>query len=147
MKTLLSWDGNGGGGCGDRGCIGPVVPSPIPPWKRPVTNPRTNTISAAGTIDLSYDTTFFDTQTSNNDGATPPNNIPWGIVLPNGNFVRQSILLMIPGKNLPTSQATFVVTGTFAGFKTLLFNNIGFNAWLMWDGSSWQIQSGGATPA
>jgi hypothetical protein len=146
MKRLLFWDGNNWGGNGG-GCIGPVVPSPIPPWKRPVQNPRTNTLYGAGTIDLSYDTTYLNSTISNNDGATPPNNIPWGIVLPNGNYVRQFLTLQIPGVNIPTSPATFLVTGTFAGFSHLLFNSIGFNALLEWDGSAWQIVAASATPS
>ena len=145
MKILLDDFCDGGGGC-----IGPVVPSPIPPWKRAVSSPRTNTISSAGTIDLNYDTTYFDTQTSNNDGGTPSKNIAWGIVLPAGNYKRQIIRLYIPGKNISTSPATFSVTcapGVGAGFTTLLFNNIGTSAVLEWDGSAWQLIGGNATPS
>ena len=141
MKNILYiWDSS-------TGCHGPSVPSPIPPWQRPISNPRTNSMAVSGTLDLTYDTTYFDNDVSNNDGGDPPVDTPWEIILPNGNYKRQIIRLYIPGKNLATSPATFVVTGTIAGFTTLTFDSVGFSAVLEWDGDStsgtWQLIGGG----
>jgi len=80
MKLLLYYGCNDGSW--DCPSPGPVVPSPIPPWKRPVENPRTNTIPGAGTIDLSYDTTYLNATVAN---TTAPATYASGVLTNNGN--------------------------------------------------------------
>lgn len=66
------------------------------------------------------------------------------MAMPNGNFLRQEITLLIPGQTIPTT-ATWVFNGNFAGgFTHLTFNNIGYTANLQWDGQFWQLMSGNA---
>lgn len=113
-------------------------PSPIPPWHRPVQSGRVQTIKGTGSVDLMSDTTLL-VATVNN----PPK--PISVTLPNGNFQRQMKRIYIPGDQIANSES-FNVTGKYAGYDTLTFNQLGFSAVLEWDGATWQIIGGNATP-
>ena len=110
----------------------------IPPWERTVKTPLCQIIGEDGTAILGHSTTYLSSTTPAESGD------PYSIVLPDGNYRRQIKEFFIPGANLPGT-AQFVVTGTFAGFSSLLFDSIGTSAVLEWDGSAWHLIGGNAT--
>lgn len=119
-------------------------PSPTPPWARPVQSASTNSLFVDGSIDLRYDTTYL-------DSITPKdvNNLdtPYQITLPNGNYNRQVIRILLAGDNTQrVATAKFLVTGTGLGWGTLLFDSLGTSAMLHWTGSAWAVIGGNATP-
>lgn len=116
---------------------GTTVPSPLPPWHRPVLSPTVQTLFDTGTITLGCKLTFL-----NHELENPAN--PVSVTLPDGNWIDQEKSLMIP-TDLISGTETFNVYGTFAGgFTQLIFNTIGFSADLRWDGKGWQLIGGNA---
>jgi hypothetical protein len=115
-----------------------TVPSPVPPWQRPVQSPNVQTLTGAGDIALVFDVTYLDKQL---EAETEP----YAVVLPDGNLKRQSKRIYIPKGNVGNS-AEFSVSGTFVGFASLLFNNISTSAILEWDGAGWHLAGGNADP-
>jgi hypothetical protein len=114
-----------------------TVPSPTPPWARPVMSPMTESLQGDGTISLTVDTTYLDQTAAKDDGS------PYAILLPDGNFIRQYKTLFVPKPN-ETSSALFRVTGTFTGFGTLLMGPTRTAAMLQWDGHGWHWVGGNA---
>lgn len=120
-----------------------AVPSPTPPWHRPVQSPNTETLTEdndAGTISLNTDVTYLETELLK---ATPDD--PYVVALPNGNFKRQSKRIFVP-KSFELTTAPWQVTGTFCGFGYLLFSTLGRAAVLEWDGEGWQLTGGNVEP-
>jgi len=117
-----------------------IVPSPTPPWHRPVQSPNTETLTSDGTISLNTDVTYLETDVLKTDPADP-----YVAVLPNGNYLRQIKRIYVP-KAFENSTAPWRLTGTFVGFLQLLFDNIGRAAVLEWDGEGWHLIGGNATP-
>lgn len=73
-------------------------------------------------------------------------NVTNNLALPNGNFLKQIKRIYIPGGTIATS-VTWIISGTFAnGFTSIKMDRLGYSAWLEWDGTSWQIFAGNATP-
>ena len=122
----------------------PEVPSPIPPWQRTYQNPQAGGITTDGTINLLYNVSFLSSNSIRMVGGVAS---PYQVVLPNGNYPRQTIQIYNNSAycNLGTS-ATFQVSGQFAAFRMLTFNNIGFSAVLFWDGNNWILTAGNAIP-
>jgi len=111
-------------------------PSPAPPWSRERRVPNVQTLGEDGTINLETDPTYFD-KTASSPAA------PVTIVLPDGNSRQQYKTLLIRGDKLATTEQ-FNVTGTFAGFTSLMFDGVGFSAVLMWSGTDWVMVGGNA---
>lgn len=112
-------------------------PSPLPPWSRPVQSPLSQVIvdNTVAQILLDPDITYL------NQAGNGTNNL----ALPNGNFLKQMKRIYIPGQTIATS-VTWIVAGTFAGgFTSIKFDRIGFQAWLEWDSTAWQLFAGNAT--
>lgn len=109
-------------------------PSPEPPWSRERRVPNVQTLGEDGTINLEADPTFLDKEIS--EPAAPV-----AITLPNGNYRSQLKTILIRSDKLLTTER-FNVSGTFAGFTSIYFDGVGFNAILQWDGVAWQILSG-----
>lgn len=117
-----------------------TFPTPLPPWSRPVQTPQIQTLDADGDILLAMDTTYLSQTTpKDSEDATAA----YSVALPDGNYERQNKIILVPKGDIPTS-AAFRVTGTFAGFTSLLFSSIGQNAVLMWDGAGWHMLGGNA---
>lgn len=120
-----------------------IIPSPTPPWHRPVLSPNVETLTEdndAGTISLTVDTTYLETDVLK---ATPTD--PYVVALPAGNYQRQYKKIYVP-KAYEITTAPWKVTGTFVGFTYLLFDNIGRAAILEWDGEGWHLAGGNAQP-
>lgn len=115
-----------------------IPPSPQAPWQRPVQSPAVQTITGDDAIDLVKDTTYL-VQETPKVGADF-----YSVTLPDGNHRRQFKRIYIPAENIPNT-AEFKLTGTFAGFDFLMFNNAAFSAVLEWDGSGWQFIGGNAS--
>jgi len=117
-----------------------TVPSPLPPWRRNSTAcAAPQTLVEDGQIDLSTDVTILDSVVGG----------PYAITLPNGDASHFASAagnqkqIYIPKANENTT-AVFVVTGTFVGFSTLKFNNLGFSAILKWINGGWNLVGGNA---
>lgn len=123
----------------------PIIPSPTPPWHRPVQSPSTQSMNGENydnVISLTMDTTYLDTDTwKDADDHT----VPHVAELPDGNYKRQIKRLYVP-KDKENTTALWQVTGTFVGFATLKFDNIGRAAVLEWDGAGWHLIGGNAQP-
>lgn len=120
-----------------------VIPSPIPPWHRPVVSPNVETLTEDdddGTLSLTMDTTYLNTDTLK---ETPTD--PYVVALPDGNFKRQCKRIYIP-KDKENSTAPWKVTGTFVGFTYLQLDTLGRAAVLEWDGAGWHLIGGNAEP-
>lgn len=117
------------------------IPSPTPPWARPVVSPNTETLAGTGTIGLVYDTTYLN-QTAPAD--LTDETVGYALVLPDGNYLRQIKRIYVPKGNENTT-AVFTVAGTFVGFSTLIFNKLARAAVLEWDGAGWHLIGGNAT--
>ncbi len=136
---LLDWDTTGGG-CNDLDST--VVPSPTPPWRRPVKSPQVQIVTGNDTISLGVDVTYL--QSIVQPQPVPPATTGiYTVALPNGNFMRQMHRIYIPTAQQPGS-APFRVTGAFNGFTSLLFNSAAISAVIEWDGSGWILVSGDA---
>jgi hypothetical protein len=121
-----------------------TCPSPAAPWQRPALNPKVEVLTADNdnaTVSLTMDTTFLSTSTLK---AAPAD--PYVVALPNGNYLKQPKVLVVPNDVRPTT-APWKVTGTFAGFGFLMFKDIATTAVLMWDGVAWQVLAGNAVQA
>lgn len=130
----MSWDDN---------CRPPrtntTVPSPIPPWDRPVQNPQVQTVTGDDTISLTTDVTYLDQTAANEGGA------PYIVLLPDGTFRRQIKRIYIKGSNAATTQPFQLTSANFMGFGYLLFQGPGaFSAVLEWDGFKWFMIGGDA---
>lgn len=112
-------------------------PSPIPPWSRPTQSPLNQTlVDTAIPLVLDPDVTYL-----RNAGSVDP----LALVLPNGNFLKQTKQIMIPTDQIATT-STWIVSGTFAGgFTHCQFDAVGTYALLQWDGFGWQFMGGNAT--
>lgn len=120
-----------------------TIPSPIPPWHRPVESPIAQTLTANdddGTISLNVAVTYLETDTLK---AEPDD--PYVVALPDGNYQQQTKRVYIP-KAFEETTAPWRINGTFVGFTYLLMNNIGRAAILEWDGAGWQMVAGNAEP-
>lgn len=117
------------------------IPAPLAPWLKPVQSPAVQICTGADTIDLGSDVTFLQQTAPQAGGAAP-----YALVLPGGNFIRQYKSIFVTGANQVTT-AEFAVSGSFVGFKSLLFNNASFSAVLLWDGSGWHMVGGNAQPS
>lgn len=114
------------------------VPSPLPPWLRPVQSPMVQTIYGVDTIDLSPDVTYLAQQNPSNG-----NNDPYRVTLPAGNYVRQYKQILIPGNIAPNS-APFLVIGPLVNANSLVFDGTHTSALLTWDGYAWHLIGGSA---
>lgn len=119
-----------------------TFPTPLPPWSRAVQTPQIQTLDEDGAILLTMDTTFL-SQTTPKDATDLA--VAYDITLPDGNYQRQNKIILIPAGSIPNLTATFRVTGTFAGFTSLLFDSLGQSAVLLWDGAGWFLVGGNAT--
>lgn len=126
----------------------PTVPSPTPPWHRPLQSPNTNSLFGDGTMQLNYDTTYLSSNQIRMVDNAPS---PYVIALPNGNYKRQRVHIYgDPDYVKLNTSATFIVTGQISGMTSLQFDNIGFSAILEWvpgvtgDGY-WTFVGGNAT--
>lgn len=115
-----------------------IPPSPQAPWQRPIQSPSVQTLGGDGAIDLVPDTTYL-VQETPKVGASF-----YSLTLPNGNHRRQFKRIYVPSEHVPNT-APFKLTGAFAGFDFLMFNNEAFSAVLEWDGSGWQFIGGNAS--
>lgn len=114
-------------------------PSPQPPWSRPVQSPRNQMLSDTA-VPLVLDPNIAYLNQTQTSGAPITNNM----AMPNGNFLRQRITIMVLG-NILAATATWIFSGNFVnGFTQLTFNSLGYNAELEWDGNFWQLMSGNA---
>lgn len=111
-------------------------PSPQPPWTREARSPVAQTLYDAGSVSLTTDITYLDKPVS-----VPAS--PKAITIPNGNRKGQFKQILIQGDKLATTE-TWNLAGTFAGFTSLTFDKLGFNAMLVWDGTSWSLMGGNA---
>lgn len=128
-----------GCGCGNLPPACNCPPSPNAPWQRESMSPLIQTLyDGAVAISLDPNTCYL------NQTQTPTAPINTAMVLPNGNFPKQSMSIFIVSSALATT-ATWTFSGTFAGgYTKLMFNNFGFSALLFWDGSAWQLTGGNA---
>lgn len=112
-------------------------PSPTPPWARESMSPLTQVLfDSAVPLTLDPQTTIL-----NQTQSDPINNL---MVLPNGAFTKQSKSIYVLASILSTT-ATWTFSGIFAGgYTKLVFNNLGYNALLFWDGTAWQLTGGNA---
>jgi hypothetical protein len=112
-------------------------PSPLPPWARPVQSTVTQLLQDAGNISLNNQTTFLDAGAGSG----------LAITIPDGNYVDQYKTIQVVSARVGVSAdcETWTLAGTFAGFTTLTFDNIGYIAQLKWDGDAWVFLSGNAT--
>jgi len=120
-----------------------IIPSPIPPWHRPVVSPNVETLTEDndnGTMSLSMDTTYLNTSVLKQNHEDP-----YVVALPDGNYKRQIKRIYIP-KAIENTTAPWKLTGTFVGFAWLRFDNIGRAAVLEWDGAGWHLIGGNAAP-
>jgi hypothetical protein len=111
-------------------------PSPVPPWSREARSGQTQRIVDNDVVNLAHDPTYLEKVVSDPSASVT-------VTLPNGNRKGQHKRIMIPGDSLATTE-TFTVSGTFAGFTTLTFDAVGYNALLEWDGAAWQFMGGNA---
>lgn len=116
-------------------------PSPTPPWSRPPINPITHTLTDEGEISLGTLTTYLN-QTAPIDSEDET--IPYVVTLADGSYLQQRKVIQIPGSAIENT-ARWRVTGTFAGFVSLLLDRLGHSAELIWDGSAWHLSGGNAT--
>jgi len=119
----------------------PTVPSPIPPWCRPIVSPLTQYMTDGGVVDLGTDTTYLNQSvagTETQNAATLGNYV---ITIADGNYKRQIKRIYILGSAQPTT-AGWECYGTFVGCNSLQFNNASTAAVLEWDGTAWQIIGG-----
>lgn len=125
-------------GPGSCGCEVPAratsVPSPDAPWSRERRAANTETLQEAGNVSLAVDPTYLD-QALN----TP--SVPVAIAIADGNYRGQIKTIMIPGSRIATTE-TWNLTGNIAGYSSLTFNSVGFNAVLQWDGSTYHLIGG-----
>ena len=121
----------------------PIVPSPLPPWSNPPVSPLVQTCVGDDQIQLGVDTTYLSQPLARDAVNSVPPGPSYVVSLPNGNYQRQCHWIMIQGASIPTTQP-FKITGTFAGFVTLLFNGTATIALLIWDGTAWQLAGGNA---
>jgi hypothetical protein len=89
------------------------------------------TITADDTVSLSADPTYLDKMIS-----TP--SVPVAVTLPKGTQKGQYKRILIAGDKIAGTER-FNLIGTFAGFSSLYFDSVGFNAVLFWDGTAWQV--------
>ena len=121
----------------------PNIPSPTPPWHRPVQSPNVETFTEdndGDVLSLTMDVTYLNTNVLKTDPAAP-----YLAVLPDGNYLRQMKRIHIP-KARETDTVPWKVTGTFVGFGWLVFNHIGRSAVLEWVGEAWTLIGGNAAP-
>lgn len=122
-----------------------TIPSPTPPWHRPVQSPDVQTMNGENydnVIGLNYDTTYLDTDKPKDSNDL---NVAHEATLPDGNYKRQIKRIYIP-KGKENTTALWSVTGTFVGFTSLKFNTLGRAAVLEWDGAGWHLIGGNAEP-
>lgn len=139
--TLIPWNVGGVTSC--CGNLPPACncpPSPTPPWARESQSPLMQTLfDSAVPLRLDPNTCYL-SQTQ--DPTAPINN---AMVLPNGNFPKQSMSIFVNSAILATT-ATWTFAGAFAGgYTKLVFDSIGYSALLFWDGAAWQLTGGNAT--
>ena len=115
-------------------------PSPIPPWHRPTVQPVTHSLVEDGTISLNTNLTYLNQTTPKDAGDE---SVPYVAVLPNGNYKQQRKTIVIPAESVAET-SIWSVTGTFVGFTSLTFNDLGTSVELMWDGNGWQYIGGNA---
>lgn len=113
------------------------VPSPIPPWARPVQSPFMQVCTGNDTIDLGPDVTYLNQTNPQAGGA------PYQLTLPNGNYMRQMKRILVLGSAIPNT-AEFQLLGQFAGAGSLLFNSAATEAVLEWDSTCWHLIGGSA---
>ncbi len=119
-----------------------IIPSPLPPWHRPITSPNTETFTEdndGGTLSLTADVSYLNTIVAKDADAD------YEAVLPDGNYQRQIKRIFIP-KAIESTTKTWSVSGTFVGFATLKFDTTGRSAVLEWDGTGWHLIGGNAQP-
>ena len=109
----------------------------LPPWQRLSQSPLPQTCVGADTINLGPDLTYLNQVTPNVDGT------PYMLALPDGNYLRQTKTIYVLG-SAAAATAPWLLTGTFAGFNSLLFNTTALEAVLEWDGSAWHLIGGTA---
>jgi len=120
--------------------LNPVPPSPVPPWHRPVVAPIAQTIIGDDTISLNELTSYLD-QTTPKDAEDPT--VPYELVLPDGNYSEQTKCLMIPGASIDDT-AVWHVSGNFAGFIGLQFDDVHQAINLKWGNGAWHAMGGNA---
>ena len=116
------------------------IPSPIPPWHRPVQTPLVQVITGDDEVNLGVDTTYLVQETQQDGDA------PYLVTLPDGNYLRQIKRIYVRGDVQPTS-APFKMSGTFVSGAFFLFNTTATAAVLEWDGTAWQLIGGNAQPS
>jgi len=113
------------------------VPAPQPPWSRPMQSPMVQTIVSDDAIDLTTDASYINCVTPKAGGG------PYLLTIPDGNVRRQTKRIFVVGSTIAAT-APFKLTGTFAGFSYITFNNAATSAILEWDSTAWAFIGGNA---
>jgi hypothetical protein len=100
-----------------------------------VVSPITDTLIVDGAISLNTSTTFL-----NSTEPKDPSDlsVPRIAVLPDGNFIQQRKMILIPAASV-NNTAVWRVTGNFVDAVSLKFDQFGQSSELVWDGTKWHV--------
>lgn len=114
-------------------------PSATPPWARESQSPLLQNLTDA-TVPLVLDPNVAYLNQTQSPTAPITNNM----AMPNGAFTGATMRIMVVSAAIAQT-VTWIFGGNFAGgFTKLTFNSLGYNAFLQWDGTAWQLLSGNA---
>lgn len=114
-----------------------TIPSPIPPYHRPVRVVDEQWLTGDGDVSLTVKQTYL-------DSITPKEgNLPFEVTMPDGSYQRQLHQIFLPKKN-EMQTAAFIVRGRFVNYGALWFGRYAASAVLEWDGSAWHVLAGTA---
>jgi len=97
-------------------------------------------LTGDGNISLTEDVTYLISDTPKDAGDL---SVPYAVVLPDGNSLRQTKRIYVKKDNSLTT-AKFQVAGNFIGCTYINFDTIGWSAVLEWVGDGWTMVGGNA---